>query len=167
MTHWVSERLVPDHDASAFNSGVASLDQWLRGHALRAEAQDTARTYVWVQAGDRRIRAYFSIAPTQVLREGLPRSASGGHSVIPGYLLGRLALDADLQHQGFGGQLLIDALTRIVRAADGAAGRLIVVDAISPEAVAFYEHYGFRRIDGSNRLFLKMATVRAHCATAA
>ena len=103
--------------------------------------------------------AYHAIAPTQVARIDLPsRSLSAGYSRIPGYLIGRLALDHTLQGQGLGTQLLLDALERIVEAADRAGGRVIVVDAIDEAAHRFYRHHGFRGIEESNRLVMKLAT---------
>jgi hypothetical protein len=42
------------------------------------------------------VLAYYSIAPTQVARTEITRSLAGCYSVIPGYLLARLALDERL-----------------------------------------------------------------------
>lgn len=100
------------------------------------------------------MRAYYSIAPTEVVREGLPRSAGGGHSRVPGYLLARLALAQDLQGRGLGSQLLLGAIEVMVTASQAAAGRLIVVDAVDEAAHRFYAHHGFVPIAGGNRLYL-------------
>lgn len=82
-------------------------------------------------------------------------------SQFPAYLLARLALDGSLCGQGLGGQLLRDALEVIVAAANHAAGRLIVVDAIDDAAAAFYRHYGFQPVTGDpRRLVMKVATAR-------
>jgi predicted N-acetyltransferase YhbS len=86
---------------------------------------------------------------------------AGGYSAIPGYLLARLALATPLHGQGLGGELLVDALGRIVEAARISAGRLIVVDALDDDAHAFYGRYHFIPVDGSNRLYLKVATAEA------
>jgi len=71
------------------------------------------------------------------------------------------ALDGSLHGQGLGTQLLLDAVERIVEAADRAGGRVIVVDAIDAEAHRFYGHHGFRAIEHSNRLVMKLSTARA------
>lgn len=87
---------------------------------------------------------------------------AGGVSVIPAYLLARLALDRSLHGQGLGGELLHDALNRIVEAAEVASGRLIVVDAIDDDAAKFYRKYDFQPVkDNPRRLVIKIATVRA------
>jgi GNAT superfamily N-acetyltransferase len=162
VTDWVSESLTEDHDASHFRSGNESLDRWLQQHALRAHRAGISRTTVWTAPGDRTVVAYHAIAPTQLARTDLPsRSLSAGYSQVPGYLIGRLALDQTLHRQGLGTQLLLDALERIVDAADRAGGRVIVVDAIDDTAHRFYRHHGFRAIEQSNRLVMKLATAAA------
>ncbi len=102
------------------------MDDWLQSQAHRAQAAGTARTYVWAQAGNGEVLAYFCVAPTRVARSEVPRSLTGGYTLIPGYLLARLALDRRLQGQGLGGELLVDAVERIVDAAQVGGGRLIV-----------------------------------------
>jgi GNAT superfamily N-acetyltransferase len=158
---WRSERVAEIHDPSKFDSGTPELDLWLRSQALRADRQGTARTYVWTSQGSPLVRAYFSIAPTSVQRAGLPRSASGGHSQIPSYLLAKLALDRRLQGRGLGTELLLDALQRVDAAVSVSGGRLLVVDPAGPQARDFYLHQGFSPITGSDRLFLRTAALRA------
>jgi GNAT superfamily N-acetyltransferase len=151
----------PDHDVGAFRCGKPPLDAWLSGQALRAQESRTARTYVWTRAGSPAALAYYSIAPTQIARTEITRSPAGGYTVIPGYLLARLALDERLHGQGLGSELLADALERIVEAARTGGGRLIVVDAIDDAAHAFYRRHDFVAIAGSMRLYLKVATAEA------
>jgi predicted GNAT family N-acyltransferase len=161
VTRWQSQPLKDLHDLSGFSCGVDSLNTWLQTQARRADRSDTARTYVWTEPGSPAVIAYYAIAPTQVRREGLGRSMHGGVSVIPAYLLARLAVDRSVRGQGLGGQLLRDALEVIVAAAGQAAGRLIVVDAIDQTAAAFYRHYDFQPVAGNpHRLVMKIATAR-------
>lgn len=112
-------------------------------------------------AGDARVVAYYSIAPTQIVRGDLSRGQTGGFTVVPAYLLARLALDKSLQGQGLGSQLLIDALEVIVKASRRSGGRLIVVDAIDDAAVAFYRRHDFEPVKNDDRrLVMKIATAR-------
>jgi GNAT superfamily N-acetyltransferase len=163
---WLSAALTAEHELDQFVSGQPILDQWLRERARIAHAQGTARTWVWIGAGSKRVVAYFSIAPTQVAREELTSSQAGGVSVVPAYLLARLALDRSLHGQGLGSELLVDALTRIVSAADVAGGRLVVVDAIDEPAAAFYTRHDFLPARNGNeaayprRMVMKVATAR-------
>lgn len=162
MTTWTSQALGEHHDLAKFESGTEELDRWLRQEATRAHEAGTAHTTVWTTPGDVAVVAFYAIAPTQFGRiELAPRSLSAGYSLVPGYLIARLALDQSLQGQGLGTQLLLDALERIVAAANTTGGRLVAVDAIDDTAHSFYRHHDFRPIEGSNRLVMKIATARA------
>ena len=162
MTPWSSEPIGNHHELGRFSCGNETLDRWLREQALRAHRAAVSRTTVWVTPDDPRIVAYHAIAPTQLARIDLPsRSLSSGYSTLPGFLIGRLALDRSLHGQGLGNQLLLDALDRILDAADLVGGRLIAVDAIDADARRFYIHHGFQPIEESSRLVMKPATARA------
>jgi GNAT superfamily N-acetyltransferase len=161
VTEWSSEALRDQHEVSQFSCGNAGLDRWLREQALRAQRAGVSRTTVWVTPGEQRVVAYHAIAPTQFARVDLPsRSLSAGYSLIPGFLIGRLALDRSLRGKGLGTQLLLDALERVLDAADIAGGRLIAVDAVDADAERFYVHHGFQPIHDSARLVMKLATAR-------
>ena len=162
MSEWDSQPLAEHHDVAQFNSGNESLDRWLERDALRAHRAGISRTTVWTRPGELTVVAYHAIAPTQIARIELPsRALSGGYTHVPGYLIGRLALDQALHGQGLGTQLLLDALERIVEAADRAGGRVIVVDAIDEAAHHFYRHHDFHAIEHSNRLVMKLTTAAA------
>lgn len=159
MSAWTSELLAASHDLSAFDCGQQSLDEWLRSTALRAQDAHVTRTYVWTGRDDPTVVAYYSVAPTQLMRSDLSRGQTGGFTVVPAYLLARLALDKSLQGQGLGSELLIDALEVIVTASRHSGGRLIVVDAIDGAAVAFYRRHDFEPIKNDDqRLVMKVAT---------
>jgi GNAT superfamily N-acetyltransferase len=162
VTPWLSESISDRHHLARFSCGNETLDAWLREQAVRAHRAGVSRTTGWVARDDPTVVAYHAIAPTQLARLDLPsRSLSAGFSMLPGFLIGRLALDRSLQGQGLGSQLLLDALERIVDAADLVGGRLIAVDAIDADAQRFYLHHGFQPIEGSSRLVMKLATARA------
>ncbi|WP_433268414.1 GNAT family N-acetyltransferase [Actinosynnema sp. CS-041913] len=160
---WASSALDEQHELDTFDCGVPVLNDWLRDHAADAGKRGTAKTYVWTPVGSDRVVAYYAITPHQVARGDVSASLAGGLSTpIPGYLLAKLALDAELQGQGHGAELLHDALTRMLEAADVASGRLIVVDAIDDTAAAFYRKYEFKPVQANpRRLVIKVATVRS------
>lgn len=155
--------LTDRHEVTTFDCGVDSLNRWLSEQALRAQNAGTARTFVWAtSAAPEKVRAYFSLAPTELARASLTRSQSSGYHTVPAYLLARLAVHVDLHGRGYGSQVLVDALGRAARAAEAGGGRLIVVDALSDEAANFYRHFDFTPVKGNpHRLVLKVATVRA------
>lgn len=120
----------------------------------------TAQTFVWRRGNDR-VVGYFSLAAHLVVRGELPEKLGrGSPTSIPAVMLARLALETGLHGKGLGGELLWDALTRARAASDIAAARLVVVDAISAEGAAFYEHHGFAPIpENPNRLVQRMSNI--------
>lgn len=63
---------------------------------------------------------------------------------------------------GFGAFLLAEALVRAAAAGEAAAARLVVVDAIDDDAVAFYEHFGFIPApEHPRRLYRRTNDIRA------
>lgn len=161
-TEYESVALSGQHDVAGFECGVPSLNTWLVDHALRAQQAGTARTFVWVTAqAPEQIRAYFSLAPTELARAALSRGQSSGYSTVPGYLLARLAVHLDLRGFGHGEQVLLDALSRAASAAEASGGRLVVVDAVDDAAASFYRHYDSTPVkDNPRRLVLKVASLR-------
>jgi GNAT superfamily N-acetyltransferase len=141
-----SERLRQIHVVTGFDSGERVLDDWLIGSALNADRMGTARTFVWLD-DELRVVAYMSLCPHEIRREVLPSKVGrGSPNVIPAILLARLALDRRLHGEGFGAQLLVDALGRAVDAVRLAGGRFIVVDALHERAAAFYVRFGFQKV---------------------
>lgn len=157
-----SVALADHHDTAGFDCGVAPLNAWLAEQALRAQKAGTARTFVWVT--DRlpdKVWAYFSLAPTELARDVLSRGQSSGYTTVPGYLLARLAVHTELRGLGYGGQVLVDALSRAASAAEAGGGRLVVVDALDDAAASFYRHHDFTPVKGDpRRLVMKMANIR-------
>jgi len=156
-----SVRLDDSHVLGNFDCGNESLNIWLIEHANRADAQGIANVYVWTAPGTSEVSAYFAICPTELVRKesGLSGSMSGGNSRIPGYLIARLAIDASLRGRGYGSQLLLDALGRVVAASEIGGGRLIVVDAVDDDARRFYEHFHFTPVGmRERRLVMKVST---------
>ena len=135
------------HDASAFDSGEAVLDDWLRKRALQNLYSLASRTYVVCPEGETHIAGFFALAMGQILaqeasgamRRNMPRNI---HAVV----LGRLAIDLTFQGRGLARALLADAAARSLKAGKEVAARLLVVHAISPAAEAFYAHHGFTRL---------------------
>ena len=157
---WASERISGAHGVEAFRCGNDALDKWLSESAIDADRADTARTWVWSHDGN--VLAYFALCPHEVRRDSLPkRWARGRPAAIPAILVAKLALSRELQGHGYGAQLLVDALSRALRAIEEVGGRLIVVDAIDDAAQRFYEHFGFETVPGlAPRLIMRSTVAR-------
>ena len=139
-----------------FRNQAPALVTYLRRFALRHLERDLlARTYLAIDAkgGADRIAGYFSLATASVVRSSvasLPALSKLPRFPIPGVLLARLAVDTRVQHQGLGRYLFEDALGRTLALAQEGpvAFRLFVTDAISEDAVRFYERFGLQRLSG-------------------
>ena len=136
------ERLTPEHDISAFDSGVSQLDNWLKRRAFTNEESGASRTYVVSSGG--RVVGYYALANgaiahmevTGKVRRNMPEP-------IPVMVLGRLAIDRTFQGRRLGASLVRDAILRTLQAADIAGIRAILVHAFSEDAKKFYERCGF------------------------
>jgi len=152
--------LSEEHDRTAFDCGEPSLTRYLTNESLAAHDSGETRTHVWLDEGC--VVGYFTVALTQVTPGDMPRALRIGRGKsIPGYLLAKLALDSSLRGKHLGPDLLLDALSTIVRAADAVGGRVIVVDSLENNKVhAFYTAAEFTPLEGSYRLWMKVSTAR-------
>ena len=135
--------LTAAHDLASFDSGVASLDDWLRRRAIPNPVSGASRTYVVASADDRVVGYYALASGSLALAEAPGRVRRNMPDPIPMAILARLAIDRSKQGKGLGTALLQDAVLRVEQAASIMGIRGILVHAISDEARAFYEHHGF------------------------
>ena len=154
------------HDSAGFDSGQGDLDGWLRTSAPVAARSRVAQTFVWVRgdggAGPEPVLAFYALSAHAVARADAPsRIGRGVPDPVPAALIAKLALDRSLQGTGLGGPLLVDALERILRAAEqGPAVRAIVVDAATAAGRSLYERFGFVAAPGSNdRMIVRAETI--------
>lgn len=83
------------------------------------------------------------------------------YPILPGILLGRLAVDENHHGKKIGIYLLLDALKRSLSVSDQIGIVAIIVDAKNDNAVTFYKKYGFIELpDNRYRLFLPLNTIR-------
>jgi len=137
-----AEPLADYHETQGFNSGEASLDDWLKRRARANQVAGASRTYVVCE--EQRVIGYYALASGAVTVESAPgRFRRNMPDPIPVAVLARLAVDHSWQGRGLGRALFRDAARRIVNAADTIGIRGIVVHAISAEAKKFYLALGF------------------------
>ena len=87
-------------------------------------------------------------------RKHVPR-----YPLVSATLVGRLAVSAGHHGQGLGALLVADAMRRAYASASFVGSSMLVVDAISERAAAFYEANGFVRLPESLRLVLAMEAI--------
>jgi predicted N-acetyltransferase YhbS len=130
----------------------APLKSFLRKEAKKLHQEHLARTFVLVPKGETKVLAYITTLCTHVAVEqfGKHLSLDGfRYKDYPAIKLARLAVDASLQGQGIGGQLValvVNLITEHMMPYTGC--RFLVVDA-KPESVSFYAAKGFVAVDPS------------------
>ena len=136
------EKLSVTHDLLSFDSGEPVLDDWLRRRALHNEASGASRTYVVCVR--KTVVGYYTLAVGAVAHAEAPgRMKRNMPDPLPVMVIGRLAVDKNVQRHGIGKGLLRDAVLRTVQAAKIAGIRAILVHVISEPAKRFYEGCGF------------------------
>lgn len=151
------------HDRTAFDSGVPSLDTWLRTSAGQSGRANTARTWVIADV-DYRVVAYLAMSMTSVDISAAPEALRSGHlQQIPALLCGRLAVDYAYRGEGLGHALVTFLLAKAVELNESAACKAVVVDALDVEAMSFWGRYGFIPFvddPDERRMFLPTKTIK-------
>ncbi len=136
------EPLAQYHETALFESGVNSLDSWLKRRAIKNQATGASRTFVVCM--EKRVIAYYALSSAAIANNETPgRFRRNMPDPIPVVMLGRLAVDQSFQGKGIGRALIRDAGLRVIQAADTIGIRGLMVQAISLEAKQFYERVGF------------------------
>lgn len=133
------------HRAESFHSGVQSLDEWLRRHALQSHRGGGSRVFVTTKV-DTDVVGYYALAAGAVMpHETTARLVRGlaADQPVPVVLLGRLAVDVRHQGQYLGRSLLLDAMTRVLEAGELLGIRALLVHAIDERAREWYAQLGF------------------------
>lgn len=131
------------HQLDEFDCGVDSLNDWLKRRARANQVSGASRTYV-VTGEEERVAGYYCLASGALALAQAPGSVRRNMpDPVPMAILGRLAVDRNWQGHGLGAALLRDAVER-TRAASNILGlRGLLVHALSDDAKALYERYGF------------------------
>jgi GNAT superfamily N-acetyltransferase len=143
VSGYSAPRPISEGDVVAdFDSGEPSLDGYLRGRALANHVEGASRCFVTCRDG--RVVGFYALASAAVERGGTPgRVRRNMPDPVPVILLSRLAIDRTEQGNGLGAQLLRDAITRAVAAAEIIGVRALLVHAVHERARTFYAHFDF------------------------
>ncbi|MEX0781534.1 MAG: GNAT family N-acetyltransferase [Dehalococcoidia bacterium] len=140
------EPLGKQHQAGDFACGEEALDDWLKRHALAAQASDSARVFVTTADDGLTVRGYYAISAAQVEpEEASVRALKGQPSARPvaAIVLARFAVDRQHQRQGLGRSLMLGVLLRCAHAADTIGARVLLVHAKNEAARQWYMQYDF------------------------
>lgn len=158
------------HDRDGFRCGVAAVDNYFRKTANKLAKADNARVFVMV-AQDGAVAGFYALNAHALCYEVLPprfARSRPAHGNIPAAFISMIGRDLRFSGQGLGGDLLVDALTRVAQASEAIGISVVMLDVLdcgNAERVqrrkALYEGYGFQSLPSSPlRLFLPVATVR-------
>lgn len=138
------ELLTDHHVVEDFDSGVPSLDDWLKARALANQESGASRTFVLCDE-ENVVAAYYALASSSVAHIDAPSKLRRNMpDPIPVVTLGRLAVDRRFQRQKIGRDMMRDASLRVIAAAEQIGVRAMLVHAINDAARAFYLEVGFR-----------------------
>ncbi|MDP1647442.1 MAG: GNAT family N-acetyltransferase [Rubrivivax sp.] len=163
--NWRETPISKVHDRDAFDCGEPALNEFLRRHARQSHMSGGAKTFVATPLGDEgRVLGFYSLSPASIDYARTPMLAKKGLARydVPVFRLGRLAVDLTLQGQGLGGQLLLAAGRRCIRAAAEVGGVALLINAKSDRVAGWYGTYGaISLLDAPRSLVLPLATIEA------
>lgn len=158
------------HDRAAFSCGVDQVDNFFKKTANKLAAADNLRAFVMISPEGELI-GFYALNAHSVDYTELPKEfarSRPGHGSIPAAYISMIGVNRRFNGKGYGGDLLIDALTRIAHVADNLGVAVVMLDVLdcgNPELVErrkkLYASYGFAPLPSNElRLFLPLATVR-------
>lgn len=168
---YVIEPLDPErHDRTSFTCGVEQVDNFFRKTANKLSKADNLRVFVMAQE-DGTVIGFYALNAHSVDYQELPKKFGRdrpGHGSIPAAYISMIGRDARFSGGGFGGDLLIDCLLRIARAAESLGIAVVMLDVLdcgNPARVVrrrqLYLDYGFQPLPSNPmRLFLPVGTIR-------
>ena len=149
------------HNRKNFKCNNKSLTQYLHRYARQNDANNIAKTFVAVD-DENMVLGYYSLSTSSIEFEDLPEELAKRlpHYPIPAALIAKLAVDSNIDGQGLGSRLLIEALQNILSVSEAMAIKVVLVDAIDKEAKGYYLHFGFIELPGKDlKLFLPIETI--------
>ena len=158
------------HNRAGFDCGIVPVDNFFKKTANKLAQAGNIRLYV-MTAADGALIGFYALNAHAVDYRDLPTTCARTrprHGTIPAAYIAMIGRDRRYAGQGFGGDLLVDALRRIDHAAVALGIAVVMLDVLdcgAPERVsrrkALYESYGFLSLPSNPlRLFMPFKTVR-------
>jgi GNAT superfamily N-acetyltransferase len=141
------------------------MNEFLHRYARQSHESGAAKTFLAIENADNNtILGFYSIAPGALAYADTPDTVRRGlaRHDVPGFRLARIATNLRWQGQGLGGQFLVAAARRCLRAAAEVGGIVLIIDAKNDRAARWYTNYGAMPL--SNRpltLVMPLATFTA------
>lgn len=161
----------PDkHDRAAFCCGVDQVDNVFKKTVNKLSKADNARLEV-MTSEDGAVIGFYALNAHAIDYQDLPQKFARGrpsHGTIPAAFLSMIGVDQRHAGQGYGGDLLVDALFRIATAAESIGIAVVILDVLDDgnadliaRRKALYAKYGIQSLPSNPlRTFLPVAAVR-------
>ena len=147
----------------AFDCGEPALNEFLRRYARKSHELGGAKTFLAIANADNKtVVGFYSLSPACIDYARTPETVRRGlaRHDVPGFRLARLAVDHKAQGYGLGGQLLLAAGRRCLRAAAEVGGVALVIDAKNERVARWYASYGaVPMAEAPLTLMLPLATI--------
>jgi ribosomal protein S18 acetylase RimI-like enzyme len=169
-SHVIAQLDPERHDRASFSCGVEQVDNFFRKTANKLAEAGNLRVFV-MTAADGAVIGFYALNAHAIDYRDLPERFARTrprHGSIPAAYLSMIGVDRRYAGQGFGGDLLADALMRITSASERLGIAVVILDILddgNPELVSrrkgLYESYGFMPLSANPlRMFLPVATIR-------
>ena len=148
-----------------FCCGVEALDRYFHRQVSQDIRRRLTACYIALSGDSECICGFYTLSACHIALPDLPAEITRRlppNPAVPAVRIGRLAVDQSFRGQGIGSAMLVDAARRVIES--DIAAFALVVDAKDADAVAFYEHHGFSRLDveGEGRtLFIPLKGIAA------
>jgi GNAT superfamily N-acetyltransferase len=165
VTAWNEEPIGRQHDRESFDCGEEALNEFLRRYARKSHEMGGAKTFLALDDSDNKtVLGFYSLSPASVAYARTPELVRRGLARydVPTFRLARLAVDHRVRGQGLGGQLLLAAGERCLRAAAEVGGVALLIDAKNERVAGWYASYGaMPLLDTPLSLLLPLVTIKA------
>ena len=160
---WHEEPISKKHDRASFDCGEGALNDFLRHYARKSHQTGGAKTFLAIDDKDgTTVLGFYSLSPASVEYARTPDIVKRGlgRYEVPGFRLARLAVATPFQGKGLGGQLLLTAGRRCLKAAAEVGGVVLVIDAKNESVADWYAERGAVPLqDAPLTLLLPLATI--------
>lgn len=159
------------HDRAAFSCGVEQVDNFFKRTANKLARVGNLRVHVLTEP-DGSIIGFYALNAHSIHYANLPEKFKRdrpGHGDIPAAFISMIGVDSRYQGRGYGGDLLVDCLGRIARAAEVIGIRVVLLDVLDcgsqsevERRIQLYGSYGFISLPTQKlRMFLPLSDVNA------
>ena len=157
------------HDRSVFSCGFGPIDNFLKSSLSDQIKNGMVAAWIATAGDNHAVLGFYILGPMAVRADlGPEKWQRAGVSDIPVIYIRAVAVREDMQGEGLGTTLVVDAMRRCLRIADEMGAAAIVLDVLKDEHFErrwnFYEELGFQPLgdpENPQRMFIAMANVHA------